>query len=413
LALGKLFGAPAEAFFMALVGVPFALAAGFGGDVSFSVVAQCEVVVFVSGLTASALGLLCSSVVEKTAHSTGVVVLCTLPLMSSVVQLNVTSLWAASNPVFVLRALYESAATSSASPQFFFFGATLPVIVGFVLLHAVLIGVCVMLIARRMAEVELSFMTPRQGLAVFAILQILLLTDLVSQCSWGTVSPSVALRIFHGVDFAALLALAFALTPGAELVRGRVSRGKKDEHWKIVFERTNQLQDSPALRAMLDVCGLYVLASLLTMWALGSNRPPGAPVDSFPIAYYGALMTLMNVGAGIAMTGLLLYIQVYTEMGCFKLGLLLLVFSLTVPPMGLAFFSQFTEKIAAYYVLRVNPVAYFVSFEDVLSTDSALHCPLCCAVLGLTFCTLAALRIRFLLDLKELALRRAAQAMAK
>lgn len=393
LTLGKLFGAPAEAFLMALVGVPFVLAACLGSDIPFSLFLQAEIAVFLYGLLASAFGLLCSSVVEKTAHATGITVLLGIPFYSLFVNWDGHALWATANPIHLFKAMTGRYYTFD-SETFRFCGMDVPLFAGFVLTNTLFIVLYAMITARRIAEVELSFMTPRQGLLCFTILQALLIADVASQRWVYTLS----MQYYHGVNMAALMLLAFALTPGAELVRGRVFRGQRNEHWKIVFERTNRLQDSPALRAMLEVCGLYIVFSLL----FAALVLPKITAGNAHYLWQNALLTAMNASLGIAAAGLLLYIQVYTERGCFKLGMAFIALGFVIPPLAIWVGYLLKDAVKIDYVLRVSPVAYLIGLNDLARNDSELACPLACVVIAGTFCALAAMRVRFLLDMEEI-----------
>ena len=197
------------------------------------------------------------------------------------------------------------------------------------------------------------------------------------------------------------LALAFALTPGAELVRGRVFRAKRDEQWKVVFERNNPLQDSPALRVMFEVCAFYVLsAALHTLLTLS----PGWVDEAFMEA---ALLTLMIVGIGIAMTALLLYIQVYTSRGCFRLGMALLLVGFVVPPMLIWAGSFAVDTIKPEHLFLVSPLMYIGNLNELHRVGTDYQCPVICAILAAAFCVLAGLRIRFLLDIEDIVRKRA------
>ncbi|HLX62992.1 MAG TPA: ABC transporter permease [Planctomycetota bacterium] len=402
LTAGKLFGAPAEALLMALVGVPFALAAGLGGGIPASGVFQAELTVFLFGIAASSFGLLCSSIVEKTAHATGLLVLAGFAIyvmMAASFNLNVNSLWDTANPVYMLKQLMESG-YSLGSNTFHFCGVDVPIIFGFILLNSLFIALCTTITARRIAEVELSFMTPRQGIIAFLILQVLLIADLESR--WHTAGD--ALQIYHAVNMPVLIALAFALTPGAELVRGRVMRGARDEQWRIVFERSNRLQDSPALRVVFEVCAIYVVVSAAYTFTFLVKI---AAANAGDVVFHAALLTAMNAALGITAAALLLYIQVYTERGCFKLGMAFLFFGFILPPTAVWIANLATDAVKIENVLRVSPVAYLSGLYELQRNDSELACPL---VIAATFCTLAALRIRFLLDMEELSRKRRAAA---
>ena len=393
LTIGKLFGATVEATFMALIGVPFAAYACLGSDIPFDVLIQSEIVVFVYALATCSFGLMCSSIAEKTNQATGIVVLLGIPASMVLNGWNSTSLWSTSSPVFMLT---QFAGANYKLSTFSFFGKEIPIIVGFLVTNLLFMLLCTQITSRRIADVELSFMTPRQGMVAFAVLQFLLVGSI-----FGVTYPNGIheLQLFHSVNMAALLMLAFALTPGAELVRGRVFRGVRNDQWKIVFERTNRLQDSPALRVMFEICAIYIAVSAVFTPLIFNNA-----YDK--IGYDAVLLTAMIAGMAIAMTGLLLYIQVYTERGYFKAGLLLLILGFVLPPMLIWIVSLANDKIKPESVLLVSPIAYIAGLEELNRNGGELACPSICVILAGTFCVLSGLRIRFLLDVEDIVKKR-------
>lgn len=411
LTVGKLFGASVEATLMALIGIPFAAYACLGSDISFSVLIQSELVVFIYALATCSFGLMCSSIAEKTNQATGTIVLLGIPLSVGLNSWNATSmsLWSTSSPIFML----EQFGNINYKPSvfaFYFFGAQIPIIIGFLVTNILFILLCTKITSRRIADVELSFMTPRQGMAAFAVLQFLLVGSIQLDAMHASANVRYQnyqnglyeLQLFHAVNMAALLLMAFALTPGAELVRGRVFRGLRNEHWKIVFERTNRLQDSPALRAMFEICGIYIAVSAFFTLLISNSRPNPAAAFS----YDAMLLTVMIAGMAIAMTGLLLYIQVYTERGYFKAGLLLLFLSFIIPPMLIWITSLANEMIKPETIFLVSPVAYIAGLEEVNRKGRELACPSICVILAGTFCVLSGMRIRFLLDMEDIIKKR-------
>ncbi len=395
LTIGKLFGATAEATFMALIGVPFAAYACLGSDIPFDVLIQSEIVVFVYALATCSFGLMCSSIAEKTNQATGIVVLLGIPSYIVLNGWNSSSLWSTSSPVFMLTQ-FAGANYKLSGSSFLFFGKEIPIIAGFLATNLLFMFLCTKITSRRIADVELSFMTPRQGMVAFAILQFLLVGSILSDINPNGIHE---LQLFHSVNMAALLMLAFALTPGAELVRGRVFRGLRNDQWKIVFERTNRLQDSPALRVMFEICAIYIAVSTAFTLLIFNNS-----YDK--IGYDAVLLTTMIVGVAIAMTGLLLYIQVYTERGYFKVGLLLLILGIILPPMLIWIVSLANHKIKPESVLLVSPIAYIAGLDELNSHGGELACPSICVILAGTFCALSGLRIRFLLDVEDIVKKR-------
>jgi len=75
LAIGKLFGAPCEAWWLVLIGTLFAFFPVLAGAVDVVECLRAQLVVYVYGILISSLGLMCSSAFEKTSRVTGLAVL--------------------------------------------------------------------------------------------------------------------------------------------------------------------------------------------------------------------------------------------------------------------------------------------------------------------------------------------------
>ncbi len=400
LAIGKLFGAPAEAFFMTAIGSIFALFTSLGSDLPFDIFIQSQIVVFGFGVVASSFGLMCSSISEKTQQATGMAVGLGIPLYSAYSSWSNSSVWGAANPIFLLKEF------SSGSYSFFvstidFCHLRLPYIVGFLIINPLLVWLNVTIASRRIADVELSFMTPRQGLIAFLIVQALLFGDTSSYGAYNGLTP---LKVFHFTNLFTFIFLAFALTPGAELVRGRVFRASQGSHWKVVFEFTNRLQDSPSIMAMLHLSLAYIVSTAIHVAiVIFTIAPPGN------VVLFEILLTIMNVSIGLAVAGMLLYIQVYSDKGCFKTGILLLMLALLVPPIGMLIATLHDPLISSINFVRISPFAYINGIEKLNDNGSMLISPAVCATLAVAFCVLSALRIRFLLDVEQVKRDRAAK----
>ena len=405
LTVGKLMGAPIEAFYMAGIGTLFALIACLGCDIALIDFLQSQIVVFGFGLTVCSLALMCSSLANKTAQATGLAMAFGIPIYILCVNINFASFWSSANPLLLMKQIaLQGRAGTSATSTIHFCGIALPVIVGFVTISVLAIWLNLTITSRRIADAELSFMTPRQGFFAFAILQCLLMGDLSAYSGWHGLLP---IKIFHGVNLAALLFLAFALTPGAELVRGRVLREPRDGHWKVVFEHTNRLQDAPGIRALLDVCLIYLFATIIHAFVLAGGMP------LYPeMLKSEALMFVMNSALGIAAAAMLLYVQVYTERAAFKIGMFLVLTGFIIPPFLMWIAYEMEVIRDEIYIMRISPVAYITGQEELTFKGGMFVCPAIAVVLAVAFCLLAAMRIRFVIDMEDVARQRAERELA-
>jgi hypothetical protein len=325
-----------------------------------------------------------------------------IPIYIACVNVNFATFWSSANPVFLMKQI-SMPGNARLSSTINFCSMNLPVIVGFVLISALAVWMNLTITSRRIADMELSFLTPRQGFFAFAILQCLLMGDTSSYNAWHGLLP---LKVFHCVNLAALLFLAFALTPGAELVRGRVLREPRDGHWKVVFELTNRLQDSPGIRAMLDVCLIYVFSTTIHAFMMIRilNHPDDVPGSE-------ALMFVMNAALGIAASAMLLYIQVYTERASIKIGIVLMLAGFILPPFVMWIALEADVIRDEIHALNISPVFYILAHEELITKGGLSICPLITVVLAIAFCLLAAMRIRFLIDMEDLARKRAERSL--
>jgi ABC-type spermidine/putrescine transport system permease subunit II len=121
----------------------------------------------------------------------------------------------------------------------------------------------------------------------------------------------------------------------------------------------------------------------------------------------------MVAGASIAVASVLLYLQLYIERRGLRAGSALLALSLVLPPCLLAFLTYSWN-----YSIHVSPVWYLKELPELLRDDLRIEviqktfaCPLICVVLAVACSVLAALRIRFLLDMQALERQREDQAV--
>jgi hypothetical protein len=206
-------------------------------------------------------------------------------------------------------------------------------------------------------------------------------------------------ELFHFMNFFALLTLAFALTPSAELLRGRLHRASRDDHWRVLFERPNRLQDSPAFWPMLALMGMYAAVSLFLSQHEGALNGKAFAA------------TLMVGAMGVAVTGMLLYIQAYLERSGLKGGIALVAIFLIVPSTAIGILTARWEQ-----TVYVSPLSYLgmlngseFAASDKLNTQgigATWTLPLVMLSAAILLPSLAAMRMRFLLDLYHAELER-------
>lgn len=401
LTLGKLFGCSCEAWCLTLVGMFFAILPAIGKAVPFHVCVEAELVVLLSGICSSAFGLMCSSIVSKTSQSTGVAVLIGgFMAIGGVVGAagagrngNESTIWSSVNPVAILIHLGQEVYGRQAGgtgETFNLFGWDVPILAGFVLNNILYTILYFLISVRRIADEELSYIRPWHAAIVFSLLQLLLIGSLwaspASIASSGT--PNVILQPYHFGNMILLIALAFAMTPSPELLKSRISRGKSNEHWTIFWERSSRLQDSPAMFHMACFASAYiVLALVLTFFCAKMDVRTFATV-------------IMVASMGLAMEALLLYTQ------SFKSCVAILMIAMTVPPLIFGLSNQYSYS-GVNRIPLVSPAAYIFDFHasrvpnEFLGVGEVWCCPLICAVLALSLSILAAMHIRFQLDVNE------------
>jgi hypothetical protein len=179
-----------------------------------------------------------------------------------------------------------------------------------------------------------------------------------------------------------------------------VYRGRRDEHWRILFERPQSLEDSPPLLAFGGLCLAYLLLGGLVTALAG-----GGPL------LWAAPTLLMVAGFGFAVCALLTVLQLYSNKSGLKAGALLLTLALALPPIALGITGE--ERL----IMWVNPVGYLVEHARMAEhipmpiqhvgavysgpAVSLWACPAICMVLAVMLSLLAAMRLRFLLDMRE------------
>ncbi len=387
LAVGKLFGCACEAWWLLLASFPFAILPVLSQDVTSLTLIRSEMVVIVFGLFLISIGLAASTKIDKVSSATGLVILLAMfffSVGSMVAQGGLRVL----NPVMVLKELATAEQLKTDMPfmpeifagfygtaTLFFLAAT----------------------ARRLTDPEFSFLKPGHAVIGFALTQIGLAMAL------QTLGTADSLAWFNGVNGAALIAIAFALTPSAELLRGRTMRAALDQHWRMLFERSNRLQDAPPVMNTAWFAAVYVLMAL------------GLAIYWKSFSIWAALLPLTFFALAIAAAALAVWLSLYTEKGALTAAAVLIIVGLAAPPIVIAIASNVRPDIRPESCVFVNPIGYLIGFVDAYSSihpppDAATvwTFPVISLVLMALLLGLAAMRIRSLIDFEEIKRRKKA-----
>ncbi|MCW8133308.1 MAG: ABC transporter permease, partial [Planctomycetota bacterium] len=406
LVLGKILGAPSEAFFMAAVGAFFAFLPVLSGDIPFGLYVWSMLVLAALGLAVSAMGVCFSSLVEKTQRATGLAT--AVPMLIFFAhfilvagRFGSVNVWTAASPYVAINHFGEALVDPTISPGFRFFGSTVPLLAGYFAWQAFLAAFFYGVAVRRLQDEEYSFLSPWQAILTFAALQFVLLGDYAgARQSAGPGEYYTGQPLFfHGVNLALLMLLAFALTPSGELLRGRLHRARRDEHWKLLFEWPNRFQDTPAVFTVLVLGAGYAFLALALSLALDVLNQQALAI------------TVMIAAMGLAVAGMLLYIQAYLERAGLRAGVVLLAIFLIVPPVIVGYLTYSWQQTA-----YINPISYLTvvgtmevhgeHFRRSPGIGATWTFPLVALAAALLLPALAAMRLRYLIDLYALELEK-------
>jgi hypothetical protein len=272
----------------------------------------------------------------------------------------------------------------------------MPILAGFCAVNLLLAWTCFVVTARRLACDEFSYISVRHATISFVLIQIVLLSGVIGGLG------ATRFVVFHAVNAILLVALAFGLSPNAELFRGRLYRAQKDDHWRVTLELNNRLQDASPIAAILLFCAAYAVVGFAVAYV--AHAPESADFA----------VILMNCGLAVATASTLVYLHAYLEKGSFKVAVGVLIAALAVPPLMIGI------SVSAEHTVMVSPVAYIARMADfsgaqgLLLSDTIWCCPLIFAALAITSFILVAMRLRYLLDMQalQLAAQRKADAAA-
>jgi len=452
LVLGKLMGSACDAWFIVFCGVPFLFVPVLAGFIPLAMLLTILPMLLLFGLSITSMGLFVSSLVDKTQRASGLATMIPVLMAAFHVAYAATntsgfSVWETFSPFVLLIQLREQVINTTASPRFYLYGAAVPLLAGYAVWHLALTLLCFKLTVRRLEDEEFSFLKPIHAFAILTLLNFVLLGDYIGRNSVPAqsaiaqsqvtiainpppaqpndqpatgepVDPPAVVPVtppfppnlpppkapvhpiaFHVTNFAVLLMLAFGLVPSGELLRSRLHRSCRNRHWPVLFEIHNRRQDAPGLTPMALLAGFYVCtAVLLSVYEGVFNQRALAAI-------------LLVAGSGLATLGLLLCLQLYLRQTGLRAGAGLVVVLLVFPPLIMALFT-----LSWLPSLYVNPIAWLV----VLNGDPDLNAaarytegvgviwtvPLIALAAALLFPVLAAMRMRFLLDLYALEIER-------
>lgn len=396
LALGKLLGAPAEAWFAIGCGIFFLMLPVLAGAVHPGVLGLLLICLAVFMVFLSGLGLACSAMAPKSSQAAGLAVSLLIGfsiLFGAIGHARGLGFWRAWSPwelyMYLVNLADPSARLPLTSIDFFSLPAPLPL--GFVVLNLFWACFFLALAARRLDNEELSLLAPKHGLVFLAGLEILLVGSL-----WDTVvaTRGGSLAAFHAAHLLALAGLALLLMPQPHTWRSWVHPHRRNQHWRVLLGRRTRTEDSsPLVLVLIAGAGYAVVAA-----GLECLQHRGLP----PATHW--LPMLAVLGFSLAVCSLAAVLQLYCEKHGLRIALAVVWGALILPSVMLGLMGRQDA------IPLVNPAAY-VADEQIWAVQAPLPlryppsalwaCPLICLVAAALLTALAAMRIRFLLDMRE------------
>lgn len=414
LAFGKLYGCSIEVWWLVVCALPFLIFPGVMGAVPWWAFIHAFVLLAAFGTFVNSVGLISSAIAEKMskAASNALVIGGACYLFTVIARIGTPggiNLWKSWAPYYHLVGVNDAIVTGVGMPVFSLFGIDIPLLVGCVLVNGFFSFLLFCASVRRLSDPELSLLSVEQAFGAFLLLQFLIVGG-----GWESLDmePVLFMTTFHGMNAVALCAAPFLLMPSNDLLRSRAHRAVLNEHWKILLEPRNRLQDSPPVSAQLLLTAVYVVLSFVVTWyAVGKTDTVLSQTEAWQMKSACLPLTVMVAGLGMACCSMLLYLQVTMAKGGLKFGLALIVVLQIVPPVAVMLLTKPENSVF------VSPMAYLIvsgylgetgNTYDLLETsEGAWAVPAICATAAVLGGALAAMRFRYLLDVAGIEKRKA------
>lgn len=400
LAIGKLFGSACEALLGFLVASLCTLPTAFLSGMLILDWFLIQIVLLSSLLLFIAVGLMSSSIAARANHAAGIGFL--LGGVLSVIFMNAGGpsggFFSAANPAQLVQSYITEGRGGAIASPCRLFGVTIPMLAAFLSIQFTLILVMLFVVARKLSDHEIPLLSVRQAIYVFCAAQFFMLGTLTDELIYvGSGRFAGMLTNYHVANMGLLTFLALMLMPSSELLAARLSRAQLGEHWRILFERARPHEDAPPLVTIAFFCAAYlVLATVLT--AMGRS------MSDLSFGHYAAL--LLPPVAAMASVAFVLTVHLYTEKNSLRTAAMVLAGVHLAPIPILLWLAP--EKLIT---LSPGYWIHWVTGTQVVSEDvNPYMCPILCVTLAILFSLLAAMRMRFQLDLYALESRKVAAA---
>lgn len=393
LAIGKLFGSACEALFGLFIASLCTLPTAFLSGIHRHHWILIQIVMFSTLLLFIAVGLASSSLAARANHAAGIGLLLggTISALFSSAGATGSHFFSAAHPAQLISSyLTESRGGSVASPCRLF-GLTFPMLAAFLLIHATLTFGFLSIVVRKLTDDEFSLLSGRQTACLFGIAQFFMIGTLVDELVYSRNNNfGGMLAVYHLVNIFLLTLCGLMLIPSSELLAGRLSRGRPGEHWRILVERTNRYFDAPPLTSVALFCAVYLLCALLITLI---GRAAGA------IGYSHYIALFLPPVVAMASVSFALTLHLYLEKHSFR-STAIILFCAHVLPIPLLLW------LAPENLMSLSP-SYWIHWMTSSSNKTGFEitsqlCPILCISLMLLFPLLAAMRIRFLLDIARI-----------
>lgn len=422
---GKILGAPVQAWFFTVCTLPMMLLAGAGGRISFGVVGRALLIMLLFGLSIHALAVAVSSFLKKMQHATAWIILYSVPQWILGMEGSPSfvsaplNFWLTGSPLPFFAAWVMDSPVALTTT---FFGYKISALWGFAAINLFIAAASFLIAVRRFRDEDTAMLSVRQVFVFFGIFQLFMLGgtwDMFPAAGSGSVWSGARLPFrslvatFGSTNCALLTLAAFLMVPTTELLKQRLLRAPYNGHWGVLFGKMTREEDTPPTRGFLGLAG-FAAAVVLGM---------GAPLWKETEFWF---FLLMCTAIPTAVYFLLLWLQHVMLQRGKMLTIVIIILCSVLPPL----FIGFGTKNSRYTVL-VSPFAYTVCFsQDELSLSASplvsapvagkgwlaqkpvvdvagrrkamTTLPFIAAASALLLMFLAAMRIRFHLDLLEM-----------